>query len=117
MVKITATGLSQVCKLWFGVSKGLLAVEHLAPKIFVLVNYCWHQLAGQLGWVTPAYHKKECATLHPGVYKHSLLYYGRPDGRFGVRVGTWNLGSLSGKGGDISCDGLEKEMELVVWEL
>ena len=27
-----------------------------------------------------------------------LQYDGRPDERFGLRVGTWNLGSLSGKG-------------------
>ena len=28
----------------------------------------------------------------------SLQYDGRPDGRFGLWVGTWNVGSLSGKG-------------------
>ena len=46
----------------------------------------------------PAYHKKEGATLHPGACKNSLLCDVRPDRRFGVRVGTWNVGSLIGKG-------------------
>ena len=32
-----------------------------------------------------------------------------PDGRFGVRVGTWNLGSLSGNEGDV-CEELRKRM-------
>ena len=40
------------------------------------------------------YHKKEGATLHPGVRKHSLQYERRPDGCFG----TWNLGCLSTRG-------------------
>ena len=47
----------------------------------------------------PAYHKKEGATLHPGACKFSLQCDGRPHERFGVRVGMWNLGILSGKGG------------------
>ena len=29
--------------------------------------------------------------------------------RFGVRVGTWNLGSLSGNGGEV-CEELRKRM-------
>ena len=61
------------------------------------VNYCGHQLARRLGWAAPAYHKKEGAIPHPGACKFSLQYDGRPDGRFGVRVWTQNLGSLSGK--------------------
>ena len=63
------------------------------------VNYCGRQLARSLGWTAPAYHKKEGATPHPGACKHSLQYDGRSDERFGVRVGTWSLGSLCGKGG------------------
>ena len=30
-----------------------------------------------------------------------MQYDGRPDGRFGLWVGTWNLGSLSGNGVDV----------------
>ena len=49
------------------------------------------------------------ATSRPGACTHSLQYGGRPDERFGVWVGTWNLGSLSGKGGDV-CEELRKKM-------
>ena len=59
--------------------------------------------------MAPAYHKKEGTAPHPGACKYSLQYDGRPDGRFGVRVGTWNLGSLSGKRGDV-CEELRKRM-------
>ena len=45
------------------------------------------------------------ATPHPGAYKNSLQYDGRPDGRFG----TWNLGSVSGKGG-LVCEELGKRI-------
>ena len=41
--------------------------------------------------------------------RHSLQNDGRPDLRFGLRVGTWNLGSLSGKGGEV-CDEMRKRM-------
>ena len=55
--------------------------------------------------MAPAYHKKEGATPHHGAWKHSL----QSDGRFGVRVGMWNLSSLSGIGGE-ACDKLRKMM-------
>ena len=51
----------------------------------------------KVGWALPAYYDKEGATQHPGACKFSFQYDGRPDGRFDVRFGTWNLGSLSGK--------------------
>ena len=38
---------------------------------------------------------------HPGACKFTLQYDGSHDGRFGVQVGTWNLGSVSGKGGEV----------------
>ena len=57
----------------------------------------------------PAYHENEGAILHPGERWHSLSYDGRHNGRFGVQVGTWNLGSLSGKGGEV-CEELRKSM-------
>ena len=51
--------------------------------------------------MTPANHKKEDATLHPGACKHSLQYYMRPGGRLIERIGMWNVGSLSGKGREV----------------
>ena len=59
-------------------------------------------------WAAPDYHKSEGATPHPGVCKHSLRYDGRPDGGLGEQVGTYNSGSLSGKGED--CEELRKRM-------
>ena len=87
----------------------MLPVRHLAPKILLAVNYCGRQLARGLGWAVPAYRKKEGATPHPGARKFSLLYDRWPDGRFEVRVGTCNLGSLSRKTGEI-CEELWKRM-------
>ena len=48
--------------------------------------------------MTPAYHKNESENLHPGEHKHRFQYDKTPDGHFWVWVGTWNIGSLSGKG-------------------
>ena len=39
----------------------------------------------------------------------NLQYDGRPDERFGVRVGMWKLRSLSGKGVEV-CEELRKRM-------
>ena len=51
--------------------------------------------------MAPVYNKMEGATPHPGVCKHNFQYDERSDGRFVVRVGTCNLGSLDGKLDDI----------------
>ena len=59
--------------------------------------------------MAPAYHEKEGATQHPGACKFSLQYGGRPDERFDVWVGTWDLGSLSGRRGEI-CEELRRRM-------
>ena len=67
------------------------------------------QLAQRLCWAAPAYKRKEGAIPYPGMRKHSLQYDGRPDGRFGVWVWTWNLGSLCGKGVEV-CEELRKRM-------
>ena len=72
--------------------------KHQTPTIHIAVDDCGRQLARRLGWAAPAYHKKEDATPHPGAHKHGLQYDGRPDWHILVRVGTWNIGSLSGKG-------------------
>ena len=75
-------------------------VKHILTKIFKITaaNYCGRQLAQRLGLVAPANHKTDGATPHPGVHKLSLQYDGRSDERLGMRVGTQNLGSLSGNG-------------------
>ena len=65
------------------------------------VNYCGCQLAQRLGWATPAYHRKEGASLHPGAHMHILQYERRPDRRFWVQVGTWDIDSLSANGGSL----------------
>ena len=66
-----------------------------------------HQPARRLGWAAPAYHKKDGATPHPGSRRHGLLYDGKPDERFGVRLGSWNVGSLRGRGVEV-CEELRK---------
>ena len=98
VVDVPNLGLPQICKLWIGVGKDILPVRHLAPRILNELNYCGRQLARRLGWAAPAFHKEKDATPHPGTCKHSLQYDGRSDGPLGVRVGTWNLVSLSGMG-------------------
>ena len=64
----------------------MLPVKNVVKKIleFMAVNYCGRQLTRRFGWVSPAYHKKEGATPHPGVCKFSLQYDGGPDERYGV---------------------------------
>ena len=66
-----------------------------------------HQPARRLGWAALAYHKQEGATPDPGPCKHCLQNDGKPDKRFGVRVGTWNIGSMSGRGTEV-CEELRK---------
>ena len=73
------------------------------------VNYCGCQLAQRFGWAASAYNKKKGAILHYGACKFSLQYDGRPDECFGVRVGMWNLRSLSGMGEEV-CEVLRKRM-------
>ena len=93
----------------FEVRKGMLPVMHLAPKILIAVNYCGCRLAQCFGWAAPAYHKGEGLTLHHGACKHGLQCDRRRVGRFGVSVGTSNLGCVSGKGGHV-CEELRKMM-------
>ena len=109
MMDIMSLGLPQVCKLYFWASRDIPPVRHLALKILMAVSDCARQLACRLVWAVPAYHKEEGATPHPGACKHSSQYDGRPDGRVGVCVGTWNLGSMSENGGEV-CEELRKMM-------
>ena len=84
------SGLPQVCELLLGVCKGMLPVRHIVPTFLriMAVNCCGRQVTRRLVSAAPVYHEEEGATLHTGACKHSLQYYGRPDGRFGVQVGT-----------------------------
>nr|XP_006813171.1 PREDICTED: uncharacterized protein LOC102806937 [Saccoglossus kowalevskii] len=61
-----------------------------------------HQPAQRLGWAAPAYQKKDGANNHPGPRRRRLHHDGvKPDRRFRVRVGSWNVGSMRGKGVEI----------------
>ena len=80
------------------------------------VDYCGRQLARWLVWAAPAYRKENGATLHRGVHKHSLQYDRSSDGRFGVRVGTWNLGSLSDMGGEVCEEPRKRMIDVCCWQ-
>ena len=80
----------------------------MTDSILMAVNCCGWRLALKLGLAASVYLRKEAATPHPETSKYSLQYDRRPDWRLGVRVGMWNLGSLSGKGG--VCEELRKRM-------
>ena len=66
-----------------------------------------HQPDQRLGWAALAYHKQKCATLDPGPYKHCLQNDGKPNEQLGVRVGTWNVESMRGRGTEV-CEELRK---------
>ena len=101
-----ASGLTQVCRLWLDMSKGMLPVWHLAPKIMA-VNHCGRQLVRR--WAAPAYHDKEGATPHTVACTFSLQYEEKPGVHFGVRFVTWYLGSVSEDGGEV-CEELTRRM-------
>ena len=60
-----------------------------------------HQPAQRLGWAELAYHKQKGAAPDPGLCKKCLQNDGKTDERLGVRVGTWNLWSMSGRGTEV----------------
>ena len=66
-----------------------------------------HQPAQMLGWAALACHKQKDAAPDPGLHKHCLQNEGRPDERLWVRAGTWNVGSMSGRGTEV-CEELRK---------
>ena len=75
----------------------------------------WEPTSPKVG-VGGTYHKKKGASPHPGACKYSLQYDGWPDVRFGVQIGTWNLGIgtwnlgiLMGRRGEV-CEELRKRM-------
>ena len=86
-----------------GVSKGMLPLKTTCSDkmLMMAATKHEHQPARRLGWAALAYHKQEGATPDPGPRKHCLQNDGKPDERFGVRVGTWNIGSMSGRGTEV----------------
>ena len=66
-----------------------------------------HQPAQRLGWAALAYHKQKGVTPHPGRCKHCLHNDGKPDERLGMRLGTWIVRSMSGRGTEV-CEELRK---------
>ena len=73
--------------------------------MFIYMAVCTWGTGGRVQGTVHGRHlptiKKEGATPHHGARKFSLQYDGRPDERFGVLDGMWNLGSLSGNGGKV----------------
>ena len=45
--------------------------------------------------------KKKGAVPDAGPRKHCLQNDGKPDELLGVRMGTWNVGSMSGRGTEV----------------
>ena len=64
-----------------------------------------HQPSQRLGWASVAQHNQEGATPDPGPHKHCLQNDGQPEEQFGVRVETWNIGRVSGRGTEVCEDG------------
>ena len=60
-----------------------------------------HQPAQRLGCAALAYHKQKGATSDSGPSKHCLHNDEKPDERLGVRLGTWNVGNISGRGTEV----------------
>ena len=84
VVEVMTSGLPHISKLWLGVSKGMLPVKHIAPKILMAVNNCGQQVAHRLDLAAPAYYEIEGTSLHPGMCDW------RPDGRVGGA--GWDVG-------------------------
>ena len=66
-----------------------------------------YQPAQRLGWAALTYHKQKGAAPDLGPCKHCLQNDGKPNDRLGVRLGTWNVGSMSGRGAEV-CEDLRK---------
>jgi len=71
-----------------------------------------HQPGQRLGWATLAYHKQEGANPEPGPRKHCLQNDGKPDEWLGVRVGTWNIRSISGRGTEVREELRKRRMDV-----
>ena len=73
VVEVVTPGLPQVCKLCLGVSKGMLPVRHLAPKILNHGSqFLWAPTSPEFVVDGTCLQQKEDATPHPGVGRFSL---------------------------------------------
>ena len=106
---IFAQRLGPLPNQWIGARKGIRPIISCSKKPSMMATTKYgHQPAQRLGWAAPAYHKKDGANNHSGPRRHYLHYDGlKPDTRFGVRVGSLNVGSMRGKGVEI-CEELRK---------
>ena len=89
---MTATGLLTVAR---AEQRHAPWEQHLAPKILMAVNYCGDQLAQSL---------EAAPANQPRIMERASRGSSMTGGMiraFGVLIGTWNLGSLSGKGGEV----------------
>ena len=102
-------GTTSVRKPRLGVSKGMLPLETMRSNktLMMTAGRHGHQPAQRLGWAALAYHKQKGATPDLGPRKHCLQNDGKSDERLGVRVGTWNVGIMSGRGKEV-CEELRK---------
>ena len=71
-----------------------------------------HQPAQRLGWAALAYHKQKGAAPDPRPRKHCFQNDGKPGERLWVRVGTWNLWSMSGRGTEVCEEMRKKRMDV-----
>ena len=70
-----------------------------------------YQPAQSQGWAALAYHKQKGAAPDPGPCMYCLQNDGKPDEWLGVAVGTWNVGSMSGRGTEVN-EELRKGMDV-----
>ena len=89
--------------------EGMLPVETMLSNktLMMTAGKHEHQPAQRLGWATLAYHKQKGATPDLGPCKHCLQNGWKLDERLRVRVGTWNVGSMSGRDTEV-CEELRK---------
>ena len=66
-----------------------------------------HKQAQRLEWAALVYNKQKVAAPDSGPPKHSLQNDGKPDEQLGMRMRTWNVGSVSRRGTEV-CEELRK---------
>ena len=71
-----------------------------------------HQPAQRLGWAAPAYLKKESANPHSGSCMSNTQNDGKPDRWLGVRLGSWNVGSICGRGTEVCEELRERKVDV-----
>ena len=75
------------------VSKGMLPVETTCSNKILIMTARKHGHQ-RLGWTALVYQKQKGAVPDSGPHKHCLQKNGKSDEQLGVRVRTWNIGSM-----------------------